>query len=313
MLYGSSYNPLEAMHRSTAILAALCLFLATVTGVSLWKVFTHPSALPGGSQVGGSSINVGLPGIGPTENRDRTFTAGSALLYDTVHSSILFEQNAFERKPIASITKLMTAMVALDRGIDWEASATIEPEEYVQGGQLLLHPGETVTMRDLFNASLLGSANNATLAYVRELGIPKDEFVREMNRKAIELGLEQTEFVDVTGLDTDNVSTAYEVARMAQLAFHQYPDITKATSQHEYTFTVAGTGREHTIRNTNKLVSDWGVEVTGSKTGYLYEARYCLVAQGSGEHAQRIAVILDSPSEVEHFADVKKLLYMDVQ
>ncbi|MEX1112241.1 MAG: serine hydrolase [Candidatus Andersenbacteria bacterium] len=301
------------MHKSTIILAGICLSLAAVTGFSVWLLATHESERPSTPLAGGASINLGLPGLGEPDGKERVFTAGSALLYDTTSNTILFEQNAFERKPIASITKLMTAIVALDMGIDWDAPATIQPEEYVQGGRLLLHPGETVTMRDLFNASLLGSANNATLAYVRELGVPKDEFLREMNRKAIELGLEQTEFADVTGLDTGNVSTAYEVARIAQVAFDQYPEIAAATSQQEYVFVVGETRREHTIRNTNKLVSQWDEQVSGSKTGYLYEARYCLVVQGTGEQAGRIAVILDSPSEVEHFADIRKLLYMHTQ
>lgn len=297
------------MHKSTIILATLCLILAGTTATVTWFLFQHEETRASVPLVGGASVKLGLPGL-ESESDSQYFTAGSALLLDSHTGSILFQQNAFERKPIASITKLMTAMVALDYGIPWDKQATIQPEEYVQGGQLLLHPGETVTMRDLFTASLLGSANNATLAYVRELGITKDEFVREMNRKAIELGLEQTEFADVTGLDTNNVSTAYEVAVMAKVAFSQYPDIAEATSLKEYPFVVSGTGREHTIRNTNKLVSEENMEVSGSKTGFLYEARYCLVSQGAGEHANRIAVILDSPSDVEHFADVKKLLNM---
>ncbi|MEX0649990.1 MAG: serine hydrolase [Candidatus Andersenbacteria bacterium] len=301
------------MYKSTVILAGMCTLLATITGLSVYKLFTHTPEKQNAPLAGGASIDLGLPGVGPQTEKHQAFTAGSALLYDTTSNAILFEQNAFERKPIASITKLMTAMVAIDHGIDWDREATIQPEEYVQGGRLLLHPGETVTMRNLFNASLLGSANNATLAYVRELGISKEDFVRDMNRKAIELGLEQTEFADVTGLDTHNISTAYEVARIAQVAFEHYPEIAAATTQKEYAFTVVGTGREHTIRNTNKLVSEWGEEVSGSKTGYLYEARFCLVTQGAGEQAGRITVILDSPSEVEHFADTKKLLYMNVQ
>lgn len=299
------------MHRSTIVLAGLCLLLTIATGLTAWRLM-HVQTAATAPQVGGANITLGLPDVVP-ENKPQHFTAGSALLYDTNSGSILFEQNAFQRKPIASITKLMTAMVALDYGVDWEKEVTIQPEEYVVGGRLLLHAGETVTMRDLFAASLIGSANNATLAYVRELGIPKDEFIREMNRKAVELGLEQTTFTDVTGLDTENISTAYEVARLAHTAFSQYPEIAEMTSRSDYPMVARGSGREHSIKNTNKLVSEWGETVSGSKTGYLYEARYCLVTQGSGEQGSRIAVILDSPSDIEHFADVKKLLYMNVR
>ncbi len=299
------------MSKSAIILASFCLLLAGTTGLIVWQVwhYSPESAVP---LVGGASIGLGLPGIKPSDAA-RVFTAESAILYDLTSGKILFEQNAFERRPIASLTKLMTAMVALDYGIPWEQPADIQSEEYVQGGRLLLHPGEQVTMRDLFNASLLGSANNATLAYVRQLNIPKEEFVRAMNRKAIELGLEQTQFKDITGLNPDNLSTAYEVAVLAKTAFTQYPAIATATSQQEYKFVVGGSGREHIIRNSNKVVSEWGEQVSGSKTGYLYESKYCLVVQGAGEQADRIAVVLGSPSEVEHFADIKKLLHMDIQ
>ena len=298
----------DKIHGTTVFFASLSLFLAGATIFVTWKLLSEPAtSIP---QAGGSSVKLGLP-INISGDT-RQFTASSAVLLNSTNNQIMFEQRGFDRRPIASITKLMTAMVALDHGIDWDAPANIAPEEYVQGGQLILHPGEEVTMRDLFNASLLGSANNATLAYVRQLDIPKEEFVKRMNRKAIELGLEQTEFSDVTGLDLGNLSTAYEVAVMATTAFTKYPEISQATSQHEYSFTVIGSGREHTIRNTNKLISDNKEEVLGSKTGYLYEAQYCLVMQGAGELANRVAVILGNPSEQSHFAETDRLLHLVV-
>jgi D-alanyl-D-alanine carboxypeptidase len=276
-----------------------------------WHAWHYqPTSSP--PQVGGASVDIGLD-LGLHKNDAKEFDAASVVLLETTSNQILFQQNAFERRPIASITKLMTAMVALDHGIDWDQEADIQLEEYTQGGRLLLFNGEKVTMRDLFNASLLGSANNATLAYVRQLGISKEEFVRAMNRKAIELGLEQTEFHDVTGLTPTNVSTAYEVAILAKAAFEKYPAIAQATTQKEYSFTVNTSGREHTIRNTNKLISELGEASGGSKTGYLYEASYCLVMAGEGELASRIGVILGSPSEQGNFGDMRRLLHFQVQ
>lgn len=283
------------------------MLFAITSAVVTGRLLLHgESANP---QVEGANIAFGLPSEGGGESTG-LFRAASAVVWNSETQQIQFEQNAFERRPIASITKLMTAMVALDRGISWEQQATIELEEYVQGGRLLLQPGETVTMRDLFHASLMSSANNATLAYVRSLGIPAEEFVREMNRKAVSLGLEQTEFTDVTGLDVGNISTAYEVARFAATAFENYPDIARATSMGEYTFTVSSSGREHTLHNSNKLITEWGETVSGSKTGYLYEARYCLVVRGSGDAGNRLAVLLGSPSEIESLAEMKKLLHL---
>jgi serine-type D-Ala-D-Ala endopeptidase (penicillin-binding protein 7) len=292
------------MPKSAIFFALLSLVLAGALGATVWWLSTHADLRP--ALGGADHLSVGLP----TANQERsakTIRAVSAVVWDTDAGIILFADNAFERRPIASITKLMTAMVALEHGFDWDRLATIEPEEYVIGGQLLLQRGEEVTMRDLFHASLLGSANNATLALVRSLSMEKQEFVREMNRKAIELNLEQTEFVDVTGLDSSNLSTAYEVARLAEAAFRDYPVIAEATAEKEYTFTVSGSGREHTIKNTNKLISEEDMSLTGSKTGYLDEAQFCLVSRG-GIGQNRIAVVLGSPSETDSVQEVKTLL-----
>lgn len=296
------------MHKSTLFFACLAIvFGMTAAGVT-WRLFRYEEkTVP---LVGGASIELGLPPAEEYRLGEARFRAASALLWDSGTQKIHFEQNGFERHPIASITKLMTAMVALDHGIPWDRKAAIELSEYVQGGQLRLHNGETVTMRDLFYASLVSSANNATLAYVRLLGIPEKQFVQEMNRKAVALGLEQTEFTDVTGLDVGNISTAYDVARLAEAAFRDYPEIAEATSRAEYSFVFQGSGREHTIRNSNKLIAEAGESLSGSKTGYLYEARYCLVVRGTGREANRVAVILGSPGEGGSLADTKQLLHL---
>lgn len=297
------------IHKSTVLWALTAIVLAVITGLVGWYAYSYSPSKPNPKVEG--SLHFGLPGL-TDESDSGQVLARSALVYDIDQGQIVFEQNGFERRPIASLTKLMTAMVAIDHGIDWDAQANIEPQEYVAGGQLLLHPGETVKMRDLFAASLLGSANNATLAYVRQLNIPTEEFVQEMNRKAIELGLEQTQFVDVTGLNPENVSTAYEAAKMASIAFTKYPDIAEVTSQPTYTLVASGTEREHTMKNTNKLLSEGGEAFLGSKTGFLYEAGYCLVVRGSGTHEHHIAIVLGSPTENQQFIDMKRLLSLSL-
>lgn len=294
------------MSRSTIFLSLVTLLLAVGTGMAVWRLAAAERPAPGGS-VEVFQLGLGLPDIKGEEGESGA-AAESAVWWDSETGIMRAEQRAFEVRPIASLTKLMTAMVALDHAIDWEAPVDIMPHEYVIGGRLLLHPGEQVTMRDLFHASLLGSANNATLAYVRALGIPEPDFVHEMNRKAISLGLEQTRFVEVTGLDPDNVSTAYEAGRLAEAAFRDYPDIAQATSLPEYSFTVLGSGRAHTIRNTNKLIGEEGLSFSGSKTGYLYEAGYCLVVRGTGELSRHVAVVLGAPSEWQSLEDIKQLV-----
>ena len=290
------------MNRSTLFFASLSLLLLLAVGYTLWQAFATKPATP----LGVSDAALGLPGL-EDSSRD-LFQVASALLYDTDTSSITYEQNAFERRSIASITKLMTAMVALDHGIDWDQEADILLEEYFYGSKMRLHPGETVTMRDLFHSSLMASANNSTQAMVRQIGIPEKEFIRRMNAKAIELGLEQTRFVEATGLDPDNISTAYEVAKLAEAAF-AYPDIATASTRAEYVFTVKGSGREYRFGNSNKLIEpDQATTLTGSKTGYLYESGYCLVVQGKDEQHHKIAVVLGSLSEPGHFQDIQRLL-----
>lgn len=293
------------MHKSTVFLAILCLVLAGAIGSVIWWMVREAGQTSTATVEG--VLQIGLGDV-QSENNGRIVSASSAILWDMEAQVIHFDENGFGRRPIASITKLMTAMVALDFGFDWDKEVTIKPGEYVIGGRLLLMPGEFVTMRDLLNVSLISSANNTTLALVRALGVSEEEFLRAMNRKTIELGLEQTEFTDVTGLDPDNVSTAYEVARLAEAAWRDYPIIAEITSQAEYNFTIGNTGREHAVRNSNKLVSEQGLSLTGGKTGYLYESSYCLVVQGTGVNSSRIAVVLGSPSEWDSMNDIKKLL-----
>lgn len=296
------------MHRSTLVFAILSVVL--LIGIGAVGVFGWLGSGEGEGEKESfdASLMLGIPDLSPDSSR-RVISARSAVVWNSQTQSLAFEQDGFERLPLASLTKLMTAMVALDRRFDWEAKVTIEPNEYVVGGNLLLQPGEFVSMRDLFTASLLSSANNTTLAYVRALGATEEEFVREMNRKAVALELEQTFFTDVTGLDKNNISTAYEVARMADYAFKNYPDIANITRQSEYSFTVGGTQRAHTIRNSNKLVAAGEMAVSGSKTGYLYEAGYCLVLAAQ----DMVAVVLGSPSEDAHYQAIKALLSQQVQ
>ena len=294
------------MAKSTYFFSLIVVGLLIGIGLVAWQLTSvNREFIP--PQVGTIAGSFGLPGLSSGEG-GTTLRASNVLLYNKATQTIEFEHSGFERVPIASLTKIMTAMVAIDYGIDWDAPASINPNEYVIGGRLRLFAGEDVTMRDLWHASLVGSANNATLAYVRNLGVPEEEFVQAMNRKAIELGLEQTRFVEVTGLDSDNISTAYEVAKFAAVAFTEYPEIATATSLPSYTFTVPANGREHTITNTNRNIQPDHQPYRGSKTGYLYEAGYCLVVLGTGEREDLVAVILGGLAEEWQFVDIERLL-----
>jgi D-alanyl-D-alanine carboxypeptidase len=294
------------MLRNTFFWILICVILGAATAVVGWWLYEEVSQDKAVIEANDPSLSIGLP-VGKTES-ELIIRSDSAILWDSESQVILFEQAGFKRRPIASITKLMTAMVAMDYGLDWEKEVQIEPDEYVIGGKLMMQSGEAATVRDLFYASLMSSANNATLAYVRSLDVPGREFVQAMNRKAIELGLEQTEFVEVTGLDHENTSTAYEVARIAEEAWNNYPLIAEVSSTKEYTFTFKGSDREHVMRNSNKLITNQEVVFSGSKTGYLNEAGSCLVVKGVGVQDKIIVVVLGIEKEWENNQDILNLL-----
>lgn len=292
------------MKKSTLILGGVCLMLGGALAGTVAAL--GPRLIKSEERVNQTNFDIGLNDV-RTEGNSDVVESASALLWDSEAQVIKYEVNGFERRPIASLTKLMTAMVALDFGVDLDQAMTILPEEYRIGGRLVLAPGESVTMRDLLHASLMGSANNATLALVRGTGVDEAEFIRAMNRKAIELGLEQTEFVELTGLDFHNISTAYEMAKIAESAWRDYPIIAEITSKIKYQYIVGGSGREHTIVNTNNLMVDYGYELAGSKTGYLYEAGFCLAVRKAADH-DLIAIVLGAPSEWDSMSDARTLL-----
>ncbi len=230
-------------------------------------------------------------------------SAKAALIYDANNDKILFAKNPYEKLPIASISKLITALVFLDHNPGLSKTMTILPEENVIGGRLQITPEEEITVKDLFYISLLGSANNTALALMRSTGLKEEDFVEEMNRKAIALNMHNSFFVEPTGLDDRNKSSAYDVALLAKEAFSKQI-IREATTQKEYQLKTLNTKREHTVKNTNELITN-GLNFTGSKTGYLNEAGYCLVVQAENQNKKIIAVVLGSPSKQDHFQDIK--------
>jgi D-alanyl-D-alanine endopeptidase (penicillin-binding protein 7) len=221
---------------------------------------------------------------------------------------VLAEEHAFTPFPIASLTKIMSAMVALDQHPDLAQGVGILPAEYsIRGGNLRLDNGERVTVRDLLFASLTGSANNAAFALPRALGMSDEAFLEEMRRKAVALGLESFRFVDAAGLSPENVGSAYDMARLAAHALAHYPLIAEAMAAPEYRVVVQGSGREHIIRNSNPLLGELGPRAE-SKTGYLNEALHCLVLTRAHGTGRLVAVLLGHPDEYGVIREADALL-----
>lgn len=239
-----------------------------------------------------------------------SFSADKAAVFSDYNRSFLFSKNAETVQAIASITKLMTAMVFLDHQPDWNSTYTITRDDIVSGGRINLFLGDEVTLRDLFNSSLIASDNGATLALVRAIGLNEEEFVLAMNHKARELGLMNTSFVDPIGLGENNLSTAKEVVKMFQAA-RQYEDINTAMALSEYSFKTIG-GREKEIVSTDEyLLLDKNSDLLtlGGKTGYIDEAGYCFVGEFRDDRGRRfIAVVLNSDSKTSRFVESQELV-----
>lgn len=240
-------------------------------------------------------------------------SARAAVVFDSDSEQFLYEKNSQELLPIASLTKLMTAMVFLETNPVWTKTMEILPEDDRIGAKIYIYKGEIVTLRDLFYSVLVGSANNATVALVRSTGLSEEEFVKKMNEKAQELGLTQTKFYDATGLDPQNVSTAKDVARMMRAALG-YKKIREALSTVEYEFSTLNTNAHHRIKNTDVLLESFlnqsPYTILGGKTGYLDEALYCFAVGVRDKNGKNIIVVtLGTPSSDERFLQAKGLIY----
>lgn len=207
-------------------------------------------------------------------------TSDNILVIDDNSQLVLYDKASSEIVPIASITKLMTALVFLDTSPSWEEVVTIEREDQRPGGQVYLLTGEQVTVEDLFYLALGASSNEAAVALARVSGI--ENFPAAMNKKASDLGMSNTFFVDPSGLDIENVSTARDLVKLADAAFSR-DEITSAVTKSNYNFFVENNGRRGSSRNTNRLLSSFlnsgEYKIIGAKTGFLNEAGYCFLVK----------------------------------
>jgi D-alanyl-D-alanine endopeptidase (penicillin-binding protein 7) len=229
----------------------------------------------------------------------------AALVMDSSTGDILYEKNGGQTRSIASLTKLMTAMVFLETEPDLSRSVKVERADLRGSGKTQLRSGEVVTMESLLYHSLMASDNAATRTLVRESGLTREEFLARMNRKASILGLNATHFVEFTGLDAGNVSSAYDLANLMRHAL-KYPEIALVTSQPDYTY--RSSRRSHYLVNTNRLARYGSVEVRGGKTGYIRASGYCLATCVREAGRELISIVLGSPSNRARFNETSILL-----
>lgn len=247
----------------------------------------------------------------------KNLTADSAIVVDAKTGKVLFEKNGEKILPIASLTKLMTALVFLEHNPGWNKVITYtkSDDDVLQYANkhsmayLKVKIGDQLTVEDLFYSGLVGSANNSIYALIRSTGLSRDEFVNLMNEKAKSLGLTNTFFVEPSGLSIKNVSTAEELAKIATLAW-QNDDIRLATSYRWWSFNLVNNGKFHKVRSINKLLTkNLSFKLRGTKTGFLDEAGYCLVAKAQNwtKNKEVIALVLND-SKPKYFNNTADLL-----
>jgi len=236
-------------------------------------------------------------------------TAKAAIIADQQSGAILFQKEPEKQLPLASITKLMTALVFLENNPGFEQIGQIgSGENNLEGARLFVKDNEKIKLEDLFYSSLVGSANNATQALVHATGLTGEEFVAKMNQKAQKLGMNHTFFVEPTGLSDQNVSTARDLVELAKATFNN-PKIKEATTLKEYSFVTEGNKEFHKVTSPDELLGSY-LNLTGTKTGFTYEAGYCLIVQAKNESGHEvIAAVLGSESSDTRFQEVKSLVF----
>lgn len=239
---------------------------------------------------------------------DLNIQAKSAVLMEASTGKILYEQNSHEKLPPASVTKVMTMLLimeAIDNGkISFDDMvASSEYAASMGGSQIYLEPGEQMSVHDMLKAIAVASGNDASVAMAEHIYGSEEAFVKAMNDKAKELGMNDTNFVNCNGLDADNhYTSAYDIALMSR-------ELLKHPKIHDYLTIWIDSLRDGKfgLANTNKLIRFYP-GANGIKTGSTGKALYCLSASAKRDGMQLIAVIMGAPNTKERFNAATKLL-----
>jgi D-alanyl-D-alanine endopeptidase (penicillin-binding protein 7) len=232
--------------------------------------------------------------------------AAAAIIYDPETNQVLWEENSQSQRSIASITKMMTAVVFMEDNPDLMQPVTIERSDVYQASTTHLKANDHVTTGDLLHLLLIASDNAAARALARVSLFGFEAFIQRMNDKAAELGLETTHYADPSGLLSENVSSAFDLAR---LITHVSGDERIASIMRTPQYTVYSGRREITFRSTNHLLGRPDVDVRAGKTGFISKSGYCLATllrlpQSNQEVA---VVVLGARSNAGRFMETQNL------
>ncbi|MEO8740787.1 MAG: D-alanyl-D-alanine endopeptidase [Casimicrobiaceae bacterium] len=232
----------------------------------------------------------------------------NALVLDAGAGKAIYAKGADFVTPIASVTKLMTAMVVLDAAqpMDETISIGMDDLDMLKGSHSRLRLGTELPRRDMLRLALMSSENRAASSLSRHYPGGSAAFVDAMNRKAQSLGMARTHFIDPTGLSSENVATANDLARMVQAAA-EYPAIREFTTTPSHYVEVQPTGQLLGFNNTNSLVKNGTWDIQVSKTGFIREAGKCLVMLTTIASRPVVIVLLDSYGRLTRIGDANRV------
>ena len=273
--------------------AALCLWLGIAAPAAAAQT---PALLAAAQQAAVQAPELSLP-------------CRAAVLIDQGTGTVLYEKNASQRAPIASITKVMTLLLTFeaihDGRLTLDTPVPVSEHAASMGGsQIWIEPGEHFTLDEMLRAICVSSANDAAVAVAELVGGSEEAFVAQMNAKAAQLGMEDTTFKNACGLDTEgHLSTARDVAVMSRAILNECPEVLHYSG----IWTDTLRGGETMLVNTNKLLRRYE-GITGLKTGTTGGAGVCISASASRDGLDLIAVVLGSSSSAERFEAATTLL-----
>lgn len=234
--------------------------------------------------------------------------SSAALVVDENEDVILYGRNIDEQRPIASLTKLMTAMVMLDAGLplDEQIEITRADRDRLKGSKSRLRYGTILSRYDMLHIALAASDNRAAAALARTYPGGQDALISAMDAKARELGMTHTSFSDAAGLRAGNIATLRDLVKLAR-AIREYPLIEGWSVSRRFRVTDHGTGEEIAFRNTNRLVYRGSWSISLSKTGYTAEAGNCLLMRAVIAERPVIIVLLNSWGKLSKYGDSHRI------
>lgn len=236
-----------------------------------------------------------------------SLSAKSAIITNFETGEVLFSKNDNERLPVASVVKIMTALVALERNKLSDTFTVSEKAAKIGENSMVLSVGEKLTLRELLYGLMLVSGNDAAVTIAEGVSGSEDAFVKLMNDKAKELGLKNTTFINASGLDVDGssqYSTAYDLAVIAHSLWESHPEIREITSTYHYYINATDTHKDFELYNDTNLLTTYP-GVRGIKPGFTWEAGLCLVTYAESGGKKLLAVILGSD---DRRGEMKELL-----